>query len=469
MNQMPRNSKKQVNYIYLYAVRIGILAVLLLLFIFLVRMGEVSSVTSEKTDSESLTELDAEQSDASETIAEDATALIAIGGDIMAHDAVTEGAYDSETDSYDFTQYFTYAGTWFQDADLAIANLETTFGGTASGYPMFSSPDDLADSLKELGFDLLTTANNHCMDSYSDGVVRTIEVLDAAGIDHVGTNASQEAYDENMGVVVEEVNGITIAFLDYTYGLNYMTPDDDYLVNLFNLNTSDESEAAMEIDTDKLDAEMEYARSLNTDLIIVMMHWGTEYDTTQSTYQEELADYLIARGADAVIGGHAHVPQPMEYRTVTDLDGNEVTGFVCYSLGNLISNMSASNTYVTAVLNLEITRTDGETVISGVSYEPMYLLNPGNSGTTPLALLDIPAVLEDYDNGISNPYVTESLYETLQSKMTLLSEIFGSEWDISYEVLNTGADSSDEDESADSESDDDADTEDADSGTILSF
>ncbi|MCD8086757.1 MAG: CapA family protein [Clostridiales bacterium] len=359
---------------------------------------------------------------------------VAVGGDIMAHVAVSECAYDSATDSYDFTQYFTYAGTWFQDADLAVGNLETTFGGTVNGYPMFSSPDDLADSLKELGFDLLSTANNHCMDFRSDGLRRTIEVLDAAGIDHVGTYASQESFDETMGVVVEEVNGISIAFLDYTYGVNYMTVKESYLVNRYNLTTSDESEAAMKLDTQKLDSELAYARSLGTDLIFVMMHWGTEHQTTQSSYQEELADYLIERGADAVLGGHSHVPQPMEYRTVTDVDGNEATGFVCYSLGNLISDMSKDNTYITAVLNLEITKTEeGTTSITGVSYEPLYLLNPGHDEIDTLVLMDVPAVLEAYESGEEIPYLTDELCTELRASMTTLREIFGDEWPVSSE------------------------------------
>ncbi len=359
---------------------------------------------------------------------------IAVGGDIMAHVAVSECAYDSATDSYDFTQYFTYAGTWFQEADLTVANLETTFGGTVNGYPMFSSPDDLADSLKELGFDLLSTANNHCMDSRGDGLLRTIEVLDDAGIDHVGTYASQEAFDETMGIVVEEVNGISIAFLDYTYGVNYMTVKESYLVNRYNLTTSDESEAAMKLDTQKLDSELAYARSLGTDLIFVMMHWGTEHQTTQSSYQEEMADYLIERGADAVLGGHSHVPQPMEYRTVTDVDGNEATAFVCYSLGNLISDMSKDNTYITAVLNLEVTKTEeGAAAITGVSYEPLYLLNPSHDEIDTLVLMDVPAVLEDYEAGEEIPYLTEELCMELRARMTTLREIFGEEWPVSSE------------------------------------
>ncbi len=447
---MPRNSSHtgQAGLLYLMLPRVGALAVLLLLFVLLIRGGTISQVTAaEDDDSQQQEQESVVAPEVSPAVAEDATATITVTGGIMAHDAVTEGAYDSETDSYDFTQFFTYAGSWLQDADLTIGNLETTFGGKISGYPMFSSPDDLATSLKELGFDLLTTANNHCVDSYTDGILRTIEVLDAAGLDHIGTYASQEDFDESMGVVVEEVNGISIAFLDYTYGVNYMTVSDSYLVNRYNLNTADESEASMEIDTDKLDAEMEYARSLDTDLIIVLMHWGTEYQTTQSSYQEELADYLIARGADAVLGGHSHVPQPMEYRTVTDIDGNRATGFVCYSLGNLISNMSATNTYITAILNLEITRTDGETTITNVSYEPMYLLNPGNSGTSPLVLLDIPAALEDYENEQTNPYVTSSLYETLQTSQTTLSEIFGTQWPISYNEVGSTTEDEEPDES----------------------
>ncbi len=425
--------------------RAGMLAVLLVLLgvsiktsAFSVPDSVLNKVTSEANED---AENDADTSEEEEEVqtAADGSAILAITGDFMMHEAVYTTAYSSTTGSYDFTQFFTYAGSWLTDADLTIGNLETTLAGKVNGYPSFSGPDELATDLLTLGFDLVTTANNHCMDQGSSGLLRTLEVLDAAGLDHIGTYASQEEFDENMGIVVEEVNGITIAFLDYTYGTNYVTVSSDYMVNRYNSTTADESEAYAKLDTDKLDAEMAYARSLGTDLIIVMIHWGTEYVTTQSSYQEEIADYLIANGADAVLGGHSHVLQPMEYRTVTDIDGNQKTGFVCYSLGNLISNMSASNTYYTAILNLEITRVDGVTSITGVSYEPMYLINPGNSGLSTLALLDIPAVLADYESGTENPYVTESMYTTLQNAMTSIANILGEDWDISYDVLDTSS------------------------------
>ncbi len=437
--------------------RVVLLLALLLLFSLLVRNGVYSEVTLIKdnsTENESVTL--SSETEAEVEVLSDSSAVIAVGGDFMVHEAVSTGAYDSTTGSYDYAQFFTYAGTWLEDADLAIVNLETTLAGAVTGYPVFSAPDELATDLISLGIDLVSTANNHCADYGTSGILRTIEVLQSVGLDYIGTCASQEEYDENMGVVVEEVNGITIAFLDYTYGVNYASIGDSYLVSRYNLNTSDESEASAELDTDKIDAEMAYARSLGTDLIIVLIHWGSEYTTTESSYQKNIADYLIARGADAVLGGHSHVPQSMEYRTVTDLDGNEKTAFVCYSLGNLISNMSVANSYITAILNLEITRTDGVTTITGISYQPMYLLNPGNSGTSPLVLLDIPAALVDYEGAQTNPYMTETLYTTLQTSMDTLQSIFGEEWSISSEVLTYPSDStstSDESDLGDTSSD----------------
>ena len=410
--------------------RAGILLVFLLLFIWLVKGSPISSVTTRAQSGDSNPEM--LSGPGADTLAEPTytTATLTFTGDFIGHLHVVNSVYDSATDSYDFTPIFQYAESALSNTDFLIANLETTLsGGTYSGSPAFNSPDDVAKSLKQVGYDLLTTANNHCLDMGFSGLSRTLDVLDENGLDHVGTYRSQEEFDRNQGVLVENINGISVAFLNYTYGVNYNEVKNDYSVNRFNLNTGDETK--LTLDSDRLDRDMEYARGLNTDLIIVLMHWGIEYEATENADQDMVADYLIARGADAVLGGHSHVPQPLAYRTVTDINGQERTGFVCFSLGNLVSNQSDPyTTRVTAALNLTLRKdtATGEASVGDVTYTPLYLLNRGDGAQPQYLLLDTRAAIADYQGSKTIPYITEDVYQTLQQSLTDLTATFGSQW-----------------------------------------
>lgn len=302
-------------------------------------------------------------------------ATLTVCGDVMSHMPVTNDAWDEEQGIYDYTPIFQQARPYVEGADYAVANLETTLSteGPYSGYPAFRSPAALADDLKELGFDLMLTANNHCLDRGFDGLTATLDALDEAGLAHVGTYASEK--DAASPIHLADVGGITVAFLGYTYGTNGipLPSGKDWAVSLFN---TDYMTSLSTPDTEKLEADLAAARSMEPDLIAVMIHWGVEYRTEQNSYQEEMADLLIANGADLVLGGHSHVPQPMETRTVTGWDGSQRTGFVCYSLGNFISSQVDPLTDTTAVLTLELTRDNetGKTNLTDWSYVPMLMV-----------------------------------------------------------------------------------------------
>lgn len=304
------------------------------------------------------------------------TATLAVCGDVMSHMPVTNDAWDEAQGIYDYTPIFEAARPYVEGADYAVANLETTLSteGPYSGYPAFRSPAALAEDLKELGFDLMLTANNHCLDRRYDGLVSTLDQLDQAGLAHVGTaRTAEESGAANIHVA--DVGGISVAFLGYTYGTNGIPLPEgrEYAVNLFN---TDYMTTLSTPDTQRLESDLAAARALDTDLIAVMIHWGVEYQTTQNSYQEELADLLIANGADLVLGGHSHVPQPIETRTVTAAHGTQRTGFVCYSLGNFISSQVDPLTDTTAVLTLELTldHETGEAGVTGWSYAPMLMV-----------------------------------------------------------------------------------------------
>ena len=330
---------------------------------------------------------------------------------------VTNDAWNGE--KYDYVRVMSGAKSRVEAADYAVVNLETTFAGGPkySGYPAFNSPDGMAQGLKDLGFDLCLTANNHSLDKGWSGLSRTLDVLDETGLAHVGTSRSQEERDANL--VVADVGGISVAFLGYTYGTNGIPvpKDHPYCINVFN---TDYLSGLRELDRDRLAADLEQAKAADADLIAVMIHWGVEYQTKQNAYQEEVADFLFANGADIILGGHSHVPQPMELRTLED--GRQ--GFVCYSLGNFISSQNDEYTDTTAVLTLELTRDNetGEAQVTGYSYAPMYMLDREAGAKPRFQLLDVYAALASGEAG-------ESLTRRLEKAVADCHKIFGAAGD----------------------------------------
>ena len=365
------------------------------------------------------------------------TATLAVCGDVMSHSPQTKDAYDAATDTYSYMNCFQYVAPWIEQADYAVANFETTLNGPPySGYPQFCAPDALAYNMKEIGFDLVSTANNHSMDKGFNGVVRTLDTLDAAGLEHIGSYRTQAEYDENKGIEVVDVGGIQVAFLSYTYGTNGIPINDANTFCLNRFNTDYMAECST-LDETKLKAELAHAESLGADAIAVMIHWGIEYQFTQNDYQNTVADFLIANGADIILGSHSHVPQPIqEQRTVTLADGSTRTGFVSYSLGNFVSNQSPATVNVnytdtTAVLNLELTKNfeSGETTVTGVSYVPLLVLNRGAGVADQYLILDVHKAMDAYESGDTS-LVSANVYSKLQYALEGCHNILGQQYDI---------------------------------------
>ena len=350
---------------------------------------------------------------------EPTVATLAVCGDIMSHMPITNDAWVEDLQQYDYTRRFSDAIPYISEADYAVGNFETTMAGTApSGYPNFCAPDALAANLADAGFDMVLTANNHCMDKGISGLRRTLDVLDEAGVAHVGTYRTAE--DERIHVA--DVGGISVAFLGYTYGTNGIPvpTDDAYAVSLFN---TDYMTTLSTPDTETILADLAAAQALETDLIAVMIHWGLEYKTVENAYQQELADLFIENGADIILGGHSHVPQPMEMRTVTTQSGEERTGFVCYSLGNFISSQYYEFTDTTSVLTVELTRDNvtGESMVSGYRYDPFFMWNDGDDPER-YHLLDIHKHLADET-------ISDDLRSKLDAALANCHEIWGEEYD----------------------------------------
>lgn len=285
------------------------------------------------------------------------TVKLAVVGDIMVHDYQYNEAYDPATGQYDFMHNFQDVKKYFEGNDLVIGNLELTFGGPDRPYasfPCFNTPDSFLDAVQDAGFNLLTTANNHCMDTGQAGLVRTLDKLDEAGIEHFGTYRSQEERDT---ILYRDVNGIRFAFLSYTYGTNGIPVPQDYLVNL--------------IDSDTMVSDIKEARK-NADVVVVMPHMGNEYETYPRDIFVEWADLMFEAGADIVLASHPHVLQKMEYRTLEHGDGAH-DGFIIYSLGNFISSQTTPPRNASIVLHLTVEQiADEPPSVKEVSFVPIW-------------------------------------------------------------------------------------------------
>ncbi len=254
-------------------------------------------------------------------------------GDVMGHDSQIASAFNPLTRTYDYAPCFEFIRPYVQAADLAIANLEVTLAGPPyKGYPQFSSPDALALTLQDIGFDALVTANNHCVDRGKKGLERTITMLDSFKISHTGTFIDTVSRLNESPLLLEKA-GFRIALLNYTYGTNGIAVPKGSIVNL--------------LDTMIMKRDIARAKELEPDVIIIFTHWGTEYQSLPSGNQKKLTEFCFAQGVQLVIGAHPHVIQPMEWR-------KESNQFVAYSLGNFVSGQRKRYTDGGAMAYLEL-------------------------------------------------------------------------------------------------------------------
>lgn len=259
------------------------------------------------------------------------TLRLLFAGDIMGHAPQIKSAEVVPGKKWDYTPCFQYIKPLIERADLAIGNLELTLPGKPpyTGYPMFRSPDALASALKDAGFDLLVTANNHSNDAYGPGVAHTVQTLKNLGFQQTGTFADARDRSLRYPLIIHK-NNFKLAFLNYTYDTNGLPTQAPTIVNL--------------IDTVQMAEDLREARARKPHYIIVVMHWGIEYQLKENPEQRRLARFLIRNGADMVIGAHPHVVQPLRFEKVAMPDGNAKEVMVVYSLGNFISNQRQPNT-----------------------------------------------------------------------------------------------------------------------------
>ncbi|WP_352419266.1 CapA family protein [Proteiniborus sp.] len=338
-------------------------------------------------------------------------ATIAAAGDIMFHSPQIKGAYIPETKEYDFSFSFEHIQKYIESADLAIGNFETVTAGDEygyKGYPTFNSPESAVTALKNAGFDILSTANNHSIDKGKKGIINTIDNILEHGLKNVGTY--KEPTDE---MLIQDINGIKAAILSYTYGCNglecLLTQEElSYMVNIIN--------------EDRIKSDIEKADANQVDTTIVIMHWGNEYQREPSEYQIELANKMIKWGADIILGSHPHVIQRSEI-----VEHNGENKFIIYSMGNFISNqrretLNVKNKKYTedgVIVNITLEKdfSLGKTVVKDVDYIPTWVYKYSESGVQKHVILPTSEYIEQEKDGLSKEVLSkieESYNNTIQ-------------------------------------------------------
>jgi len=286
------------------------------------------------------------------------TFTITAVGDIMMHNTLLRAAYQRELHKHDFSPFFTRIKSHLEASDFVIGNLETTLGqdfNEFGGYPRFNSPAILAENLQEAGLDLVTTANNHCLDKGIKGLNNTLNYLDEAGLLHVGTARSSE---EKEKILITEIQGVKTAVLSYTYGTNGLPipKGREYAVNLLN-------------ETEIIN-DLHKARDNGAQLIILCLHFGQEYRDHPDSVQIRLAKTFLNAGADVIIGNHPHVLQPSQIYYERD----DKAQFVIYSLGNFISDQNGLPRKSSVILNLHfgVEPQSGEPYFKEATYIPIW-------------------------------------------------------------------------------------------------
>lgn len=319
---------------------------------------------------------------------ENSTITLNVVGDIMAHNPQLKAQYDIYTNTYSFDNNFKYVKNYIEKSDLSIANLETTLAGTTTqytSYPTFNTPDAIIDALKYSGVDILSTINNHSFDKGDLGVERTLSISKEKGFETVGT---VENVDDN-NYLIKNINNIKLGITSFSYG--EIKNNNKYLngiqiskksqdkMNVFDMNSVDNAFNTISNILDKLD---------DTDIQILFIHWGYEYQRDPSKFQIELAQKLADRGVDIIVGSHPHVVQPAQM--IKSSDGKNET-LVIYSLGNFLSNqrrelLGSPLTEDGLMVDIEITKdfNNNKTFISKANF--------------------IPTWVNKYHNGVKNVY-----------------------------------------------------------------
>lgn len=329
---------------------------------------------------------------------------IAAAGDLNVTDRVVASGANGGT--YDYSQVFSDVSPLLAAADLTVLNFEGNLSGTPYGLETGSAPTELAQALKNAGVDLVQTANSASIRAGLLGLTSTLNTLEQVGLDSLGTYETNADFRSGGGYIIREVNGVRIAFVAFTKGMDSLgLPDGSE--NCVNVLYTDYASTYKEVNTQKITSVLRAAAAEQPDITIVMLHWGSEYNDQISSSQLEIRDLLLSEGADIILGTHPHLVQTIDF--------DEENGtLVAYSLGDFFGDGTQAGSAYSLILDLEITKDNntGRTKLTGYSYTPIYTLQPEDSFTGQLQVVRIQEAMALYeDNFIGR--VSKTVYDNM--------------------------------------------------------
>ena len=371
-----QRKKRQAQQRKLY-IRLGLAAVVLLacgLGIFLLSRGEKQTPAEPVQATEAQVyhqEIDEEETEApteDKSSRDKAPTVIHLtaAGDLNVTDKVVWSGQTSG--DFDYTKAFMDVAPLLSEADISVLNFEGNLYGAPYGSATVSAPQQMAEALKAAGVDLVQAANSQSITNGVNGLTSTLANIRAAGLEPVGAFSSNDEFRRAKGYTICEVNGIKIAFVAFTKGMDGRgLPTGSE--NCVNLLYTDYSTTYQDVDTDGITKILRNVASEKPDLTVALLHWGSEYNDTISSTQETIVKLMQKEGVDAIIGSHPHMVHKITY--------DELTGqLVAYSLGDFFGDGTRGGSNYSIILDLEITMDNetGETKITDYTYTPIYIL-----------------------------------------------------------------------------------------------
>lgn len=328
------------------------------------------------------------------------TIHLAAAGDLNVTDAVIA----SGGILYDYTNAFLDVAHLLANADIATVNFEGNLYGAPYGSATASAPQTMVQALDRAGVDLVQLANSYAINQGVSGLAATIDGIRQAGMEPLGVYANQSDFSRGKGYTIRDVEGIKIAFVAFTKGMNGLSlPSGSE--NCVNVLYSDYNSAYQTVNTDGISKILDAAAAEKPDITVALLHWGSEFNDTVSDSQKKIVTLMQEKGVDAIIGTHPHYVQKMT------LDP-ETGAFVAYSLGDFFGDAARAGSEYSVILDLEITKdnTSGITKITNFSYTPIFTVHDQHLSSR---VLRIHEAIAAYESGYINK-VSKETYNAMQ-------------------------------------------------------
>ena len=357
-------------------------------------------------------------------------ATIAFVGDIsVSKDQVKDATLSDNT--FDFMSPISYVASHISDADYAVGNFETNIVDDLDygGEPYYNAPVQLAGALRRSGFNMMSTANTYMLNNGIEGLVSTKYYLNASKLKAVGTYFSQEDRDENSGVCIRTIHKIKFAFISYTKGTDAVTMPEgcEYAMNTL---YSDYSDYWTDLRTSQIKADIQAAKDAGAEVIIALVHWGSEYSRSVSEPQKTVANLLLQNGVDVIIGTHSHLVNSMGFETVEMADGSKKRCFVAYGLGDFYTDPEQESAQTSVILNLQFHREDDGTVsITDAKYVPIYMYITEVNNRRSFKVLDTYNSIANLKRSARLTSEQAVLYNTLLDSLDTLHNYAGEDLD----------------------------------------